>query len=145
TGGGEANGGTGGAPSGVGQSDPLGVEAAYSFMAATGAQRSESNAFKSEEAGLANLLAARCMTSLGFGAADESYIHYDDKYLDQQSPVAPGFAGINSATVPGLFDMALLSRKDSLMVPVAVGAPAQPNNLPLAVQKTLNSDYIRCQ
>lgn len=145
TGGGEANGGTGGAPSGVGQSGTIGVEAAYSFMAATGAQRTESNAFYSEEATLENQLAARCMTGLGFGAADEPYIQYDDKYLDQEGPIAPGYAGFNTSAVPGLFDMTLLSRKGILIDPIPVGAPAPPGNLPLAVQKAINSDYIRCQ
>ncbi len=140
------NGGTDRTQSGGGQSTPLGDAAVYSFLAATGAQVTEGNTFfQGSVVQLTNLLTARCMTSLGFGSADEPLIQYDDKYLDVASPVAPGFRSSDSAGVPGLYNMRLLSAKGSLMSPILIGAPQPPNNLPLPVQQAITTDYFRCQ
>jgi hypothetical protein len=109
---------------------PLEREAVYSFLAASGTQLAQGNAFYLYEARLINLGTAQCMRAHGFGAADESFIRYDEEYLNppQGSPVAPGFEGMDSSGVPGLVSIALLSRKGSLLMPVPIGALPRPYN-----------------
>lgn len=124
---------------------PPGLEAAYRYIAATGAQLAEGNAFDQSLSRRRKLLAARCMTALGLSPADEPLIRFDEQFLNQAGPVAPGFAGLDSGGIPGLFNTALLSKKGAMMVPVSTGLPPYPNNLPAATQNALEADYLRCQ
>ncbi len=142
--------GSGAAPdaqSHAGKPTPLERGAVYSFLAASGAQLAQGNAFYLQEAQLIDLGTAQCMKAHLFSAADETFIRYDEEYLNppQGSPVAPGFEGMDSSAVPGLVSMELLSRKGSMLTPVPIGAPPRPYNLPYSTRFMINTDFIRCQ
>jgi hypothetical protein len=137
--------GSDGTGPGRAQPVPQGLQAAYRYIAATGAQLAEGNAFDQSLIRRRKLLAARCMTALGVSPADEPLVRFDEQFLDQPGPVAPGFAGLDSGGIPSLYNMALLSKEGAMMAPVSTGLPPYPNNLPAAAQNAIEADYLRCQ
>lgn len=139
-------GSTSGRHTGAWQLTPIGVEATYSFMSATGTQLTEGNAFFTNMSQLEELLTARCMTTLGFGPSDEPLIQFNEKYRTVAGgPVAPGFEGLDSGAIPDLYNMKLLSEPGNTMMPVSLGVSLPAKMPPPATQRAITAEFYRCQ
>jgi len=92
---------------------------------------------------LQNLMVARCMNHYNFGPRAQPYIRYDELYVNQASPMVPGWGGENESGVPNLYDLGPLAH-GGLLGEIETGSP-NPPSLPAAEAREIDADYQRCQ
>jgi hypothetical protein len=124
------------------QPSPLGAEVIDTFLPATGAQNSAGLKFNATETALRNRILARCMNRQSFGAREQPYLRWDERYLNQLSPWVPGWDGRDVSGVV-LYNIPLLAR-GGLLGEILTGAPPPPK-LPTAEEGAIDTADARCQ
>lgn len=108
-----------------------------------GGQDGAGTRFVTTMTALQNLMVARCMNHYNFGPRAQPYIRYDELYVNQASPMVPGWGGENESGVPNLYDLGPLAH-GGLLGEIETGSP-NPPSLPAAEAREIDADYQRCQ